>query len=130
LKKGSKGVLVDTCIWIDFFRGDSDTGNILESLLQKDVVYTAGPILFELMQGIKSDREKANIISEVGGLHYREMTQALWLKAGELSSTLRSTGSLIPISDILIAVLAMEHNVQVFTVDKHFERIPGIDLFG
>jgi predicted nucleic acid-binding protein len=54
------------------------------------------------------------------------MTEALWVKAGQLSAALRKTGKTIPLSDILIATLAIEHSLAVMTVDEHFRLIPGV----
>ena len=58
-------------------------------------------------------------------LEYIEMSEDLWIKAGELSSALRRKGKTIPFSDILIAAIALENNLSILTVDKHFEEIKG-----
>jgi predicted nucleic acid-binding protein len=34
----------------------------------------------------------------------------------------------IPFSDIIIAVLAMDNNLAVMTVDEHFRDIPGLKI--
>ena len=50
------------------------------------------------------------------------------MKAGKLSCSLRRKGVTLPLTDIAIAVLAIEHNLSIFTLDKHFEQIPGVKL--
>lgn len=30
--------------------------------------------------------------------------------------------------DIIIAAIALEHDAEVFTIDPHFRRIPGLKL--
>jgi len=57
------------------------------------------------------------------------MTPLLWQKAGELSAFLKKEGKNLPLSDIFIAALAIEHNLQIFTLDKHFEQIPGVKMY-
>ena len=54
----TKGSLVDTSVWIDFFRGVTSVRAFLNDLILKDRVFICGPIFFELLQGIKSAEEK------------------------------------------------------------------------
>lgn len=61
-------------------------------------------------------------------LNYIEMSENLWIKAGELSALLKKKGAAIPLSDIFIAAIAIENNLQVFTLDKHFEQIPDVKV--
>jgi len=81
------------------------------------------------VQGVKSDAEKAKIQATLSPLKYAEMSKSLWQKAGDLSSSLRKKGLTIPLSDIFIAAVAIEHNLQVFTLDGHFADIPGVKLY-
>ena len=38
-------------------------------------------------------------------------------------------GRLTPLTDLLIAALALEGEHQVFTLDDHFQRVPGLRLY-
>ncbi len=49
-------------------------------------------------------------------------------KGRELSAALKSKGLNLPFSDILLAAIAIEHNFSIFTLDKHFEKIPGVRI--
>jgi tRNA(fMet)-specific endonuclease VapC len=128
LKKENERVLVDTSIWIEFFKSRSKIGDVLETLLKKDAVWVCGIILFELVQGIRSDNEKAQIIRLLKDLNHIEMTDTLWAKAGDLSRSLKAKGITLPYSDILMAAIALDKNLSVFTLDKHFEHIPGLNI--
>lgn len=48
--------------------------------------------------------------------------------AGQLSARLRRNGHALPMSDIVIAALALEHACRLVTVDRHFEVVPGITI--
>ncbi len=125
----NEGILPDTCAWIDYFRpGVSSLGTLLEQTLSEDVVYVCGPVLYELVQGARSENEQVTLTSALGALPFLEMTEALWIKAGLCSAALRKTGKTIPFSDILIATLAIEHNLSVMTVDEHFHLISGLTI--
>lgn len=43
--------------------------------------------------------------------------------------SLRREGINLPLSDLAIAALAIEHTLAVFTLDKHFEKIPGLRIY-
>ena len=124
----SSGILADTSVWIEFFKERSGTGDALEALIRENAVWTCGVILFELVQGVRSDGEKEQVLTTVSHLNYVEMSKPLWQKAGDLSSALRKKGLTIPLSDIFIAVISIEHNLSLFTLDGHFEQIPGVKL--
>ena len=124
-----RGILPDTCAWIDYFRpGGNALGQLVERAITSDSVYACGPVLYELVQGARSEREQAVLTNALGALPFLEVTEALWIKAGQLSATLRKTGKTIPLSDILIATLAIEHSLAVITVDEHFRIIPGLAI--
>ena len=122
-------IMPDTCAWIDFFRGrPSRMAEQLEVALVQGEVVTCGVILFELLQGIKSPREEALVLSAFQAVPHLEMTGELWIKAGRLSSQLRKKGHTLPQSDIIIATLALEHSCSLLTVDRHFDHITGLTV--
>lgn len=122
-------ILPDTCAWIDFFRGRPSrmAENVEAALVQGEVV-TCGVVLFELLQGIKSPREEALVLNAFQAISHLEMTSILWIKAGRLSSQLRKKGHTLPLSDIIIATLALENSCSLLTVDRHFDAIPGLSV--
>ena len=56
-------ILADTSVWIEFFKQRSGTGDELEALILDNAVWICGIVLFELVQGVKSDDEKSKILS-------------------------------------------------------------------
>ena len=121
-------ILADTSVWIEFFRPESRTGSKLESLITANAVWTCGLVMFELLQGVKSADEKEVALNALSGLTYIEMSKKSWQSAAVLSATLKKKGLTLPLSDIFIAALAIEHDLHIFTLDKHFTQIPGVKL--
>ena len=125
----SNRLLPDTCAWIDFFRGSqTPLANAMEQALLNGEVMTCGVVLLELLQGIKNPREEELVKNALLALPHLEMTRELWLKAGKLSSLLRSKGQILPLSDIIIAATALEFRCAVLTVDRHFEIVDGLTV--
>ncbi len=123
------GILVDTSVWIEFFKSKSSTGDRLETLLVENSVWSCGVVMFELLQGVKSETEKFMVLDTLSNLEYAEMTPALWQKSANIAASLKKKGVTLPLSDIFLAAIAIENNLQVFTLDKHFKRVPGVRLF-
>ncbi len=89
-------VLVETTIWIEFFRGRSKVAQQLEILLMENAVWTCGVVMFEVLQGIKSEGEKNKILSILSTLPYVEMTKKLWQSAAGLSILVRKNDMNLP----------------------------------
>jgi predicted nucleic acid-binding protein len=122
----SSGTLVDTGAWIGFFRGIPTIRNLLAKLIVKDEIFTAGPILYELLQGIRSPEEKKQVTEALLSTNYLEMTSNDWEEAVSLTSTLRGKGITLPMTDILIAHLGKTRNLEILSFDPHFDQIPGL----
>ena len=68
------GSLVDTSVWIDFFRGVASIKELLTKLIARDRVFTAGPVLFELLQGIRSSEERGEVKEALLSVNFLEIT--------------------------------------------------------
>lgn len=127
----ASGILPDTCAWIDFFRQQgSRLGDRLGDFLDKSPVYACGPVLCELLQGIRSEKEEALLLDALRALPYLEMTEQTWADTGRLAARLRRGGKTLPFSDVLLAALAREHNLVILTADRHFAEIADIVVTG
>jgi hypothetical protein len=120
------GSIVDTSVWIDFFKGVPPVKASLAKLIHRDKVFVCGPVVFELLQGIKSSREKEQVKEALLSLPYLEVTIQDWEDAASLSLDLRKKGITIPLTDLLIAQLATASNLEVVSFDIHFDQIPGL----
>ena len=123
-------ILVDTSAWIDYFnKPDSATGNAVEQILKDGRAVIGGIVLTELLQGAKIRKEFDAVLEGMVSLPILNPTLNTWVEAGRISFMLRRKGITIPTTDLIIAVLALENNCMVLTLDSHFQQIPGIELF-
>lgn len=122
-------IIVDTTIWIEFFRNpQSPHSNHLKDLLRQRRVVMAGMVLAEIVQGVKDPKKAKLVLSGFTKLPYSEMTKDRWQQAGEMSASLRKKGTTLPLSDLIIASCALAEGCEVYTLDPHFKRIPGVKL--
>jgi predicted nucleic acid-binding protein len=123
-------VIADTSVWIPFFnRPDSHEKAALDLLIDADDVMLVGVVLAELLQGCRTPSERVTLSDALSALPYREVTTSTWMHTGDLSAQLLRKGITLPLSDLLIAALAIEHGCRVYSLDTHFTRIPGLSLY-
>lgn len=131
-KRLMKLVLVDTCIWVDFFRNfNVALGDRLENLISEDRVLLSDVVRSELLIGARDKKELEELNSVLEGLNVAEINSKTFIKAGELGFLMRREGFTFPLSDLIITAQAINHESQIWTFDKHFstlEKTLEIDL--
>ena len=114
-------VLVDTSIWIDYFRG-GDNSKDIDFLIDENIIVTNEIILAELIPylKIKKQLKVINLLHEVNRLplniHWEEIIefQVKCLKGG-------ANGVGIP--DLIIAQNAKQNSCEIYSLDKHFRLL-------
>lgn len=123
-------VIVDTSIWITYFTRQSSQEKFeVDHLLDVEEVTVVGPIVSELIQGTRTEKEKRLIKDALGALPYVETTKSTWELIGEIGLSLRRKGIIVATADLIIAALAQEHGYTVYTMDTDFQRISHLRLY-
>jgi predicted nucleic acid-binding protein len=123
-------ILVDTSAWIDYFnKPNSKIGKAVEKVIKQEKALIAGIILTELLQGARAQEEYDVLLDSMLALPILETELSTWIEAGRLAFALRREGITIPTTDLIIAALAIQDNRAILTLDHHFQKIPGIQLF-
>ena len=100
----------------------------MDSLFGSGEIAVAGLVIAEVLQGTRSPDEFDSLRAYLNALRFLDEDKNTWFMAGQLASRLRLQGRTIPLSDIIIAVVAMQDDEPVFTTDAHFDVIPGLRL--
>jgi predicted nucleic acid-binding protein len=120
-------VLVDTSVWIEYFRNpESEAGATLDGLLEDCEICVPKIVLAELMQGAKSAKELAVIGDFFEAFQVIDQSSETWMNAGRLSYDLKKKGKTIHLLDCYLAVIAKEHSCAIFTLNRHFEEIKDL----
>jgi len=123
-------VLIDSSVWIDYFRGGNKSSG-LEYLIDENLIVINDIILAELIPylRIKKQIKVIKLLHEIKRLplliDWEELidNQVKCLKGG-------ANGIGIP--DLIIAQNAQAYNCMVFSLDKHFQllnRFVKIELY-
>ncbi len=122
-------VLVDTSIWIDYFRG-GDNSNDMEFLIDENLIIINEIILAELIPylKIKKQTKVLKLLYEITliplNIHWEEIIE-FQLKC------LKSGANGVGIPDLIIAQNAKQNNCKIYSFDKHFcllNRILKVNL--
>lgn len=124
----SQKIIVDTSVWIEYFKGNTEYIELIEAGLNDGSICITGPIVSELLQGVKFEKEYGMLSSCIDAIPFIGFEYTDWMKAGKLSFKLRKKGITIPLTDVLIAVIAERYNAKILTLDKHFKNIQGVKL--
>jgi predicted nucleic acid-binding protein len=82
----------------------------------------------EVLQGAATESHFDELSSWLAPLRYLHASEAHWQKAARLSFELMRRGQRTALSDLLIAVVALEAGIPVYATDPDFERVPNLKL--
>ena len=112
-------VLVDTLIWIDFFRNKETSlrNQVIQVLRARNAYYT-GIIALELYRGSRTKKEISvldDLFLSIEKIMEREETYKV---AGLMGFELAKKGITIGTVDLLIAQLSLENELTLFTLQN------------
>ena len=122
---------IDTNIYSRAMVGDPEVARILRL---SDRIYISAVVIGELLSGFKTGtRERRNREQLFRFLDSPRVT-IVNIGAGtadhysSIYMELRKAGTPVPSNDMWIAAAAMESGSYLFSMDKHFDQVPGLLL--
>jgi hypothetical protein len=117
-------ILVDSSIWIDYFRGGSRSSK-LDNLIDENLVVTNDIILAELIPFLKI-KKQLKVIQLLRELNHLPL-QIDWDEIIELQVKCLKNGSNgVGVPDLIIAQNAKLNNCKIYSLDKQFSLISQI----
>jgi predicted nucleic acid-binding protein len=114
-------VLVDSSIWVEYFRGSADDGG-LDFLIEENLVVVNDLILAELIPALHVRRQRKLI-----GLMREIVCPPLEVDWDDLIqmqiACLKHGINKVGISDLMIAQHAIQNHLELYTRHKHFTLI-------
>ncbi len=123
-------ILVDSSVWIAFFKGQEEAKSIFH-LLDANQICTNDLILAELIPFLKQKKETTlirllNTIEKI-------RIEIDWSEIIEMqTNNLRNGINRVGIPDLIIAQNAIRNKLKLFSFDKHFELMKkniGLKMF-
>jgi tRNA(fMet)-specific endonuclease VapC len=120
-------VLLDTSAYSALHRGHQ---GILEVMRRSETVAVPVVVLGELYSGFRAGTRRAENTEQLArflskpSVRVMNVTEETALRYAEVDVYLRRKGRTIPRNDVWIAAVAIEHGLQLLTLDEHFREIP------
>jgi predicted nucleic acid-binding protein len=117
-------VLVDTSVWIEYFR-KGKTAKVLDLLIDEDLVATNDLIIAELAPFLRL-RKQTEIISLL--MNIKRLRLSIdWDQIIEFQTDCLKNGiNGIGIPDLIIAQNARQNHCEIYSLDNHFKLIKDI----
>ena len=112
-------VLVDSSVWVAYFRGTSDLPAV-DWLIEEGLVVTNDLILAELTPPllVRGERKLVNLLRDIERLPLTlDWDGIIRMQVTCLRHGIKKVG----IPDAIIAQHAMQNNLSLFSLDKHFQ---------
>lgn len=123
-------ILADSSVVIDFLR-TADAR--LRHLIVTQPAAICGVTRAEVLHGARGPADRARLQVALGMFQRIAMPEPLWDAAGDNLAALRSAGITVPFADAIIATVAIENDVELWTRDGQFLRtqaaLPKLRLF-
>jgi predicted nucleic acid-binding protein len=120
-------VLVDTSVWIEFFRAGSRLD--LRALAQEDEIVTCLPVVQEVLQGFGDEgaHRKARAALLSFPIVEAPLNTEVFLEAVDIYRWARRSGVTVRSSvDCLIAACALRHDIEVWHLDRDFDALSRV----
>ena len=124
-------ILVDSSIWIEFFRRpDSPSSLVLDQLLAHRLVCTTGLIKAEVVPGARSPKDFHRLRSLFDALPLARERDGFWSHLVRFRRRLETKGVMgISTPDLIVATVSIQNRKIVFTADEDFTRmIPHVPI--
>ena len=120
-------VLIDTSIWIEYFKGN-EIASPINNLIETNSICTNNIILSELLPSInqKYEYELADLLRSIYNLElFIDWENIILMQTLNLKNGINKVG----LPDLIIAQSAIKFNVALFTVDTHFTLMSSLHNF-
>jgi len=121
--------LVDTTVWVDYFRGTPtpEVGWLEAAIADEADLCVCGIVLTEVLQGVRSDAQLSLVQRAMDELLYLDTSRDHYVLAASIYRAARKRGKTVRNAvDCLIAACAITHDVPLLQSDRDFETIASV----
>ncbi len=116
-------ILIDTSVLVDYLR--SPTDQTLRAF-EENAAAICGVTRAEVLAGARKPADLDRIAKSLDALEQVVIHDSIWARLGRNLSFLRTAGVTVPFADALIATIAIENDLAVWTRDAHFAQIQSV----
>ena len=115
--------MLETSVLIGYLRTKDAA---LWSLIQSQAPVICGLTRAEVLAGARNPADRARLLITLNSFGQLTFVEGWWENIGDNAALLRSKGVVVPMSDIVIASIAIAANHDLWTRDRHFIQMQVI----
>jgi predicted nucleic acid-binding protein len=120
--------LLDTTVIIDYLRGESEKVKFIKKLASDGCLLGCCLVnIIEVCAGMR-EREREATEEILDSLEYYEVTKEIAKKAGQYKRVYREKGVTLSLPDVVIAAIAISHNLTLVTDNLKHYPMPEIRI--
>ena len=120
-------LLADTNIIIDYWKpASSEIYERRDNIFISNDVIIPGVVRAELLHGSRSEKNQKEIHSNLSEFDTLNLEGEDWETLGDQLYEYRKHGVTIPISDAIIASIALAYGIVVWSRDEHFKMMKNV----
>ncbi len=125
----SSNLLIDSSVFIRWTRQRKNPAAILKPHILAGNIQTCGVVKAEVLRGAKFQAGKEETLKLFGAMEDIPITAKVWDAVAELAWLLERRGRRIQLTDVIIAVCALEADIPLVTHDSDFAVVPGLTVY-
>jgi predicted nucleic acid-binding protein len=122
--------IVDSSVYIDWMRQGRSPTRILRPFVLADQMFTCGVIRVEVLRGAVKPAVRTELGELFNALRDIPFTAGVWDRTEALAWQLDWAGTVLPLSDLMIAACALHVGATVVSTDPHYGQVPGLTVRG
>lgn len=122
-------IAIDTNRYVDFSKGVSDAVEVIQTVAEVNVpLIVLAELRAGFFGGIRSRENEKNLSRFLGSPRVRVLLpdEETAHHYARLFVQLRAQGTPIPTNDLWIAALVVQHDLELYARDRHFDHLPQI----
>jgi predicted nucleic acid-binding protein len=116
-------ILVDASVLIDFLK--KPNAKVLQ-LLQTNQAAVRGITRAEVLHGARDPADRQRLLNQLNVLAQVTIPDSLWDAVGDALAALRAGGVAVPFPDVVVAYVAIEYGIELWTRDQHFSLVQAV----
>ena len=116
-------ILLDTSVLVRYLRTASPA---IRAILASTECAVCGVTRAELLHGARTPQDADELRLALKTFTQLPIQEATWDRLGDALASLRARGLPMPFQDVLIAVVAMDFDAELWSYDGHFLLIKSV----
>ncbi len=125
-------VILDTSVLVALEKNNKETIDKVRDIskFHKTKPFVASISLAEIMHGALNQniKQQIKVIENFTDYHILNSSFSSSMVLANFVNILNKKGKRIPITDLIIASIAVDNDLNLVTLDNHFNRIPGLNV--